>query len=275
MTYPALMVQLQLGRSHTGLLQITQSLAEQFGAGVIGIVACQPLQMIYGETYVSGDLLKASFDEFDEEIAVAETEFRAAFSSQIKILGWQKSITFGPLCDFVAQEGRSADLIITGVTPSGFLSEDHVMSITDLVMQAGRPVLIVPESKTSLNLNRVLVAWNDTREARRAITDALPMLKEAVDVTVVQLAAEEEVAAVRRQLDDVIEWLGRHGVKASAVVAPSSGDDADELSRYATAHGADLLVAGAYGHSRMREWALGGVTRDLLLGGNICSLVSH
>ena len=94
-------------------------------------------------------------------------------------------------------------------------------------------------------------------------------------MTVVEMAAEDELPAACARLKDVIGWLKRHGVVAESIASPSSIDDANVL--YAIAHdrGADVIVAGAYGHSRLREWVLGGVTRDLLLSANRCSLVSH
>lgn len=275
MTYKTLMVQLQPGRSHAGLLRITVDLAEQFAATVIGVAACRPLDPSYGDSYLSGGALQADFDEMEKEIKDAEAEFKAAMGSRIRTLGWRKSITYSPPCDYVATQARNADLLIIGAMPSDFLMESRVMSLSDLVMQAGRPVLIVPEGRASLNLNRVLVAWKDTPEARRAVSDALPMLSKAVDVTIVELVSKGHLEGAEARLGDVVSWLARHGVSATAVVVPSSGDDARDLERYALELGTDLIVAGAYGHSRLREWALGGVTRDLLLGSEMCSLVSH
>jgi nucleotide-binding universal stress UspA family protein len=80
---------------------------------------------------------------------------------------------------------------------------------------------------------------------------------------------------VRTHLQDVVGWLKRHGIEANAVAAPSTGDDATGLKAIAQEQRVDLIVAGAYGHSRVREWVLGGVTRDLLLRGGPPALVSH
>jgi nucleotide-binding universal stress UspA family protein len=78
-----------------------------------------------------------------------------------------------------------------------------------------------------------------------------------------------------KHLEEVAGWLGRHGVKAEGRASLSTGEDADRLYAIAKEQGADVVVAGAYGHSRLREWVLGGVTRDLLLRADICALVSH
>jgi nucleotide-binding universal stress UspA family protein len=145
----------------------------------------------------------------------------------------------------------------------------------DLVMRAGRPVLLVPPTAATLSLDRILVGWKDTREARRAIADALPLLAAAGQVTVVEIAAEGELPAARTRLGEVAAWLERHGVGVRVIAAPGIGEDAPRLRALATQHRADVIVGGAYGHSRMREWVLGGVTREVLLRGDRCAFVCH
>ena len=91
----------------------------------------------------------------------------------------------------------------------------------------------------------------------------------------VEIAADVEMADARDHLEDVVMWLKRHGVGANSLTVPATGDDAAQLDAIARDKDAGLLVAGAYGHNRLREWVLGGVTRDLLLRPRRCSLVSH
>jgi nucleotide-binding universal stress UspA family protein len=107
------------------------------------------------------------------------------------------------------------------------------------------------------------------------VADALPLLKLAGRVTVIEIAPEADRVAARERLDDVAGWLERHGVTAQTFVTPSTGSDSQTLQDIATEERSDLLVAGAYGHSRLREWLLGGVTRDLLQHAPHCTLVSH
>ena len=142
-------------------------------------------------------------------------------------------------------------------------------------MQLGRPVLIVPSAVARVSLERVLIGWKDTRECRRAVLDALPLLKKASHVTVCEIASEEGMAAAQAHLGDVVSWLKRDGITAEAVAVLSTGNDAVRLDAVASEQAADVIVAGAYGHSRLREWALGGVTKDLLLRAERCSFVSH
>lgn len=115
----------------------------------------------------------------------------------------------------------------------------------------------------------------NARETRRAISDALPLLKAATEVTIVEIASERCLDEARAHLADVVSWLKRHGIESTSMVTKAGRDDATELYAIARDKGADVIVAGAYGHSRLREWALGGVTRDLLLRADRCTLVSH
>ena len=273
MSYVSLMVNLELGRPNNELLRVAVNLAERLDAWVIGIASCQPRQVDFGDGYVLGDLFEADRDEIRHDIELAEAEFRSTFAARHTRIEWRSAATFEALADYLASQARSTDLIITGL--AGTSTAMRRVDIDDLVLQAGRPVLIVPAATEPLELRRVLVAWNDTREARRSVFDALPLLQLAEQVMVVEIAAEDEIVEARRRLDDVVGWLKRHGVVAQAQACISSGDDAARLKQIAEDQNAGVLVAGAYGHSRVREWVFGGVTHDLLLHGNCCALVSH
>ena len=275
MTYATLMVHMELGRPNTGLLEIAGDLAERFHAGLIGIAARQPLQMIYGDGYIAGDVYERDRDETVAELKAAELEFRTVLSARIPVIEWRSSQTIASLADYLASEARCVDLILTGVASGDFLDASRNVNTGDLIMQAGKPVLLVPTTANSLKLDRALVAWRDTRETRRAVSDALPLLKQAKAVTVAELATEEELGNARKRVDDVVAWLSRHGVKAEGLAQLSTGDAAVALYALGQDSGADVVVAGAYGHSRFREWVLGGVTRELLLSANRCALVSH
>jgi nucleotide-binding universal stress UspA family protein len=275
-TYATLMVHLELGESNAGLLQIAGDLAERFQAAVIGIAACQPIQLALSDGYVTGEVIRQDIEEIEREIAAAEAEFRTALRPRTDRLEWRSAVIFTPLYDYLAHEARSADLIMTKVDKNAsiFDSSRHV-NMGDLVMQAGRPVLVVPATANSLELDSVVLGWKETPEARRAARDALPMLREAGRVTIIEIAAEAELAAAKARLDDVAAWLKRHGVIAECAAVAAVGDNAGQFDAIAQEQEADLIVAGAYGHSRLRELVLGGVTRDLLLTAGRCVLVSH
>jgi nucleotide-binding universal stress UspA family protein len=274
MTYATLMMHLELGPSKTGLLKIAGALAAKFQASVVGITACQPLQLAYGDGYVSGDVVEQDQAEIQKDVADAENEYRSALHAGKLI--WRSNVTMEPLSDYVGREARSADLVITGVdTVAPLFDTSRHMNVSDLVMRVGRPVLIVPATEGVLKQEHVVVAWKDTREARRAVLDAAPLLKVANHITVVENAPEDGLASTRRRLEDLVAWLERHGVIAEPLAVAATGKDAEQLAQFVREHQADLMVAGAYGHSRLREWVLGGVTHDLLMSATCCSLVSH
>jgi nucleotide-binding universal stress UspA family protein len=275
MSYATLMVHLALGRPNTGLLKITAELAERFRAGVIGIAARQPIQMAYGDGFVAGDLYQQDRDEIIKELNAAETEFRAALAGRVAFVQWRSSQMYAYLADYIADEARCADLVLTGVATGDFLDASRAVNTGELIMHTGRPVLIVPSGASTLKLDHALIGWKDTRETRHAVSDALPLLKHAARVSVVEIAVMDDVAAAVKRTQDVVAWLGRHSIKAEGSAQLSTGDDATALYAFGQDTGADVIVAGAYGHSRLREWVLGGVTRDLLLSANRFSLVSH
>lgn len=276
MTYKTLMIHLQLRQSNEGVLSIAADLADRFQAGVIGIAACQPVQIVQGDVYVSGDLVDQDRKEILKEIRHAEAAFHKALGPRVDLREWRSAVTLASLPGYLADEARGADLIITGLDryTSLFDMSRHV-DIGDLVMQVGRPVLIVPTTAHALKAERIVVGWKDTRESRRAILDALPLLRRAAQVALVEIADAADLAAARARLADVAAWLKRHGVVAELVASPSTGDDAARLNAIVRDQDAGLVVIGAYGHSRLREWAFGGVTRELLLHTDRCLLVSH
>ncbi len=273
--YKTLLVHLEVGHSNTALLRIARDLSDRFHAGVVGIAGCQPMQLLYGGEYLTGDLVQQDRDTIARDLKAAETEFRNVFWNHAQKVEWRSDVTFSPLSDYIAREARCADLLITGVTKVAAFSETRHVNAGDLVMQVGRPVLVVPAAVKQLGLKHTFVAWKDTREARRAIVDALPLLKASEHVSVAGLAREEALPHVLAHLEDVVGWLGSHGVLAKPLPASCPGDDADRLYEIFNDEGADLVVAGAYGHNRLREWALGGVTGDLLLCEDRCAFLSH
>lgn len=273
MTYATLMLHVELGHSNAALLNVAGDLAKRLHARVVGTAVCQPMRILYNDGYVPDAIIEQDRQQIDDDMKAAEAEFRGAFGTAAD---WRPVVSYAPLAEELAKAARCADLVITGVdrNQSLFDTSRHV-EIGDLMMQIGRPCLIVPTGVETLALDHVVVAWKDSGETRRAAADALPLLKLAGRVTVVEIAPEEDVAAARERLRDVVGWLGRHGIEATSIATVSAGEDAVHLDATAGELGADLLVAGAYGHSRLREWVLGGVTRDLLLRAKRASLVSH
>jgi nucleotide-binding universal stress UspA family protein len=146
----------------------------------------------------------------------------------------------------------------------------------EALLKIGRPTLVVPDGVSSLRAEHVVIGWKDAREARRALQDSLPLLHEATRVTVVEICEPGEESTAQKQIDDVVDYLARHRINAnSRVILHQQGSGAAELIEFAQEDGADIIVTGAYGHSRLGEWIFGGVTRDLLGTSSICCLMSH
>lgn len=165
----------------------------------------------------------------------------------------------------MARVARAVDLVVTG-GPAGAGDIYNTVSTPELLISSGRPMLVVPPHGGRLETRRILVAWKDTREARRAVSDALSFMHMADEIAIVALGAKEDQDALRAQAEDVAGMVARHSMaRPRTHVAISGGDDVQaDLLAEADRMDADLIVSGAYGHSRAYEWVLGGVTRHLL-----------
>jgi nucleotide-binding universal stress UspA family protein len=263
------MVAMDAGPDADTRARLAAALAVRFSSRLIGVAARPITAPLYFETPVPGlsSMIEVEERRAIEEIAKAEAMLRRAAGNTG--LEWRHAQTLPT--NHAVEHARTADLIVAG-RPRGIDEALDPMSVDcgDLVMNAGRPVLIVPPKVDYVSAQHVVVGWKNTKEARRAVRDALPFLKGAGEVLVVS-AAENDPSA-----DDVVAYLGRHGVSANAVIVGKElAKPADELVRLARQEGADLIVCGAYGHSRTREWVFGGVTRDLLAQSPVCCLMSH
>ncbi len=150
--------------------------------------------------------------------------------------------------------------------------------VEDVVFQAGRPTLLIPYAgRFEPTTGKAMVAWDDSREAARALADSLPLLHRCDGVQLVAWnESKEDDAAVRGRLDAVCRWLARHDVRATARIEPDPGADiADAMLSRAADLEADMIVMGAYGHARWTERVLGGATRGILASMTVPVLMSH
>lgn len=269
------MVQLLPGRTNSSLLALARDLATRIGAKVIGIAACQPASMAYQTVTSPALFVDQDRRDIAQRIKETEDEFRLAFDDHPSGIEWRSATVYETVADYISRECRSVDLLITSnALEAQDTAERHDPG--DIVLQAGRPVLVVPSNIAALDPSRMAIAWKNTREARRAVGDALPLLALADHVTLLEVADEDERPRVDEQLFEMCIWLASHKIIAEPRFVPrSGGKDSEQLNAALEAIGATTVVAGAYGHSRLREWALGGVTRDLTLRARYCSLLSH
>ena len=176
----------------------------------------------------------------------------------------------------LASEARQSDLFV-GTRPYGDPNKGQWIEEA-VLFQSGRPCFFLPPSfQGRSSYDNVLVAWKNTREAARAVADAVPLLKQAKSVVVAivdeQLGAAEEQH--RAPDEDIGRYLSRHGIKAEIHIIDGWTSTGAALRNEAVRTAADLIVMGAYGHSRLREWMLGGATRDVLNAATVPVLVAH
>lgn len=272
MTYSTLLVHLDGARSNAAVLDAAATLAMQYDSRVIGIAACQPVPIGAGHGYLDSAIAVLERDIVIDELARTKVEFYAHAGLKPHVLEWRAIPALINVAHIVAGEARCADLIVTSAGPTPGDPATHA-DTGDLILRAGRPVLVVPDADVTADFQTIVVAWTDTRECRRAITDALPMFHRANRVILVE--ASDDPIGAGKGIKDVIGWLKQHGIDADRINSRINGTPTETLAAIATEVKADLVVAGAYGHSRIREWAFGGVTRDLLLQERRCTLLSH
>ena len=279
MTYATLIVQADADEDGKARIALAAGLARDFGAMLIGVAArdlMPPVTAPVAGPVVVAALLATQEGDIRKQLDAAEQQFRAAAAKQDQRLSWRSEID-DPAKVF-AREGRAADLLVVGRRPESASSHpSRHMDPGEILMRAGRPSLVVPPGLSHLDAAHVVVAWRDSREARRAVADALPLLKRATSVLVLEVCDtvidQEDTKAV---VDDVADYLSRHGVAATAETRLlREASVSAELLLAAEQRGAELVVAGGYAHSRLQEWVFGGLTRTLLGHFPKCCLLSH
>ena len=284
MSIKDILVHLDASPRSTARLDVAADLAARFGAHLtaLAIIDLPPPDVFYGfpsafmDVQRAEDVIERMRAARTEELAGAEQAFRAAVASRGLTGEWR--LVEGVVDDVVALHTRYSDLVVIG-QPDPADSSGRATSISArTLMTSGRPMLVVPFAGnfTTLGTN-VLVGWNGSGEAARALNDALPLLKQARKVTVLAInpragiGGDGDVPAA-----DIALHLARHGVTAEAAHTMASDiSEGDALLSYAADLGVDLLVCGMYGHSPLRERAFGGVTRSLLTEMTVPVLMSH
>jgi nucleotide-binding universal stress UspA family protein len=279
-----ILVHLDTGTRSEVRLGVAADLARRHGAHLtgLGVVNIPEAAILYGGAvpYAAGalDLLAQTRNDILAAMQPVEATFRERLARDGLDGEWR--LTEGNAALTVALHARYADLVVLGQPNPGDAADaarGNDIIVTTL-MSSGRPVLTVPFAGTFPTLGeRVLVAWNATREATRAVNDALPLLEAAKAVTVLAINPRH---GIRGHGDvpsaDIALHLARHGVRAEAAhTVAGEIPDAEALLSYAADISADLIVAGGYGHSRARELVFGGVTRTLLREMTVPIFFSH
>ena len=271
MSYATIMVHVDVVGELGAHVKVAGELATRFRAHLIGISGWSPTSVFLAEEAVQDPI--PSIPPLQEMRSILDAkgqQFYAAFDIDGQTVEWRSGLDFPS--DYIAREARAADLLVIG---RQFRSEDLFRSLDpgELILKAGRPVLLVPNEVTSFSGKRIAIAWKDTREARRAVVDSLPFLEMAESVTIVEVCKDEFPS----KIDDVAIFLGRHRVNATSQRLQPIRDMSTTpcLLQFIRNEDFDLVITGAYGHTRLGEWIFGGVTRALLRESSICCLFSH
>jgi len=273
MSYASLLVYVEVDATSEKRVRLATSLADRFGAVLTGMsaVAVPPPVVAAGRVLVASTV--EDIDLMTAKLAYKESWFRGIAGSDHRKLDWHGSLDFP--AQAVARAARSADLVIIGqakIPGNAYGTLDP----GEAILKMGRPTLVVPEGVAPLQAEHIVIGWKDTREARRAVSDALPFLERATEVTIVEACGPDDEKSALGRLDDVAHYLALHHIKGGPkIMLQQKGSGAEQLIREAEEQRADLLVTGAYGHSRLGEWILGGMTRELLAASPICCLMSH
>jgi nucleotide-binding universal stress UspA family protein len=253
------------------------SLAEQFEAHVLGVAsAYEPV--IPGSVMggIPPDFIEAQRAESEKKARAAIARFEAAakrsnLSAESRIL----NASFSAAADQLGRIGRRFDMIVVGQPDRDAGVPDEIID-EGVLFESGRPVIFVPYIfKGAAKLDRVMVCWDGSRAATRAVADSLPLLGKAKQVEIVIVATgrpkSDEIPGA-----DLGQHLARHGLKVDVkrITSPDIDVPSTILS-YAADSSADLIVMGGYGHSRLREFVLGGATRGLLESMTVPVLMSH
>lgn len=239
------------------------SLAKRFDTTITALYTLPfPTQIYYMGEYVPPSLIQQQVDETRALAVTARRDFEAAAKQAGVTASWIESDD--DALSALQRHGRHCDLAVLGQPDPD--RDPSAMGSTlpgDLALALGRPVLVLPYiGQYTAPGKTVLIAWNDSREAARAVHDALPMLLAATSVIVLCIDGDEQQ---QRSAASLVQHLSHHGITAKLRHTTAADIGAGEALLSALAdNSADLLVMGAYGHSRLREMTLGGVTHTIL-----------
>jgi len=276
MSYKTILVHCDAGRTTAGRVAVALSLAERFDAHLVGLHVRQRFEApMFTDATVALDALYKSYEEsVKTEEAAASAAFQGALADKRRSSEWR--VIDGYAEDTLTAVARYVDLVVVGQREPEPTPEATPSDLPEkLALHSERPVLVVPHIGAAQPPGRtIMVCWNGLREASRATTGALPLLKAAGRVIVLTIDAEKAGQSdAGRQAG---EWLRRHGVKAAVQHDNAVASDVGNviLSRAADS-AADLIVMRIYGHSRMREFVLGGASRTLLASMTVPLLIAH
>ncbi len=280
MSYKTILVHLNDERRVGQLIDVAAHIADRQEAHLVGLYVV-PSALVGSVTGIGSRLIGSGRKAFREEGARIKAVFEKATAGRAMVAEWrmlEPPADHPGTAEAVIEQGRTADLIVASQTDDNW-EYSLLLDFPDrLAVESGRPTLIVPHAGRFPRVGqRVLVAWNGKREATRAVFDALPLLIQAEAVRVLWVNPGNAPSTLGTSPGaDMAAALARHGVKCETGTSVTAGIEVgdDLLSRLAD-FGADTLVMGCYGHSRFREFVLGGASREILKHMTVPVLMSH
>jgi len=282
MSYKTVLVHVDKDKHAAERIKLAAQIAISEDAHLIGAAPSGVSRFIYQSRFIyEGGAMSNHLDSHLEELRKQAADALAQFEKTAKAMGvnsYEARQVDDEAGGGISLQARYSDLVVIGQTD---LDESSSTTLPDfpefVVMNSGRPVLIVPYvGSYNANAKRVLIAWDASTSAVRAITAAIPLLRRAENVDVVVFNADDRGDKHGEQPGaDVGLWLARHGVKVNVVRQTTDIDVGNALLSIATDLGSDMLVMGGYGHSRFREILLGGVTRTVLQSMTVPILMAH
>lgn len=257
------------------------ALAKAHGAHVIGLHLEASYYPAYGEVAIAmpPDVIEQMRKPLRERAQKLEESFKSRMAGENISSEWRSGTTeYSTLPGRIVEEAVSADLVLCPLVEPENVDVTTLDLPERLILEGGRPVLVVPpEKEVQIPPKRVLIAWNNSPQSARAVFDSLDLMKDAEAITVLTLAGNaDERRAAEEHAGNLAANLGRHGLQAKVeAVEIGSASASDYLRSRLEEDGADLMVMGCYGHSRFRELVFGGVTRDILGGVKVPTVMSH
>lgn len=273
MSIKDILLHVDASRAYSARLRVTLHLAHLFEARVVGIMTLpEPDSLAFAENGAVAAAAMASLAELEAEAEATGDKFVAMLGKENLDGEWR--IAKGPAAPAITRHAHAADLVVLGQHDPEHPSD--LIAPEDVVLACGRPVLIVPNAGRFEQVGEtVVIAWNGSREATWAVHEALPLMAMSKLVTAVSVRPSSAGARDGGQRE-LARHLVRHGLKVTdeAISAPAE-DVAETVLTRAADLGADLIVMGAFGRSRLREMVLGGATQDMLEQMTLPVLMAH
>jgi nucleotide-binding universal stress UspA family protein len=272
-----IVVNLSVGEKASPACDYAVSVAATFDAHLAGIAFLyDPIVPVSGAGYIPADVIDAQERENEEATRAALDRFNTACSrAGVGAEPLTLSASFAGVGEQFSRIARRFDLSIVGQAEPESSAVEEIIAESAL-FESGRPVIVVPYiQRAPLKLDNVMVCWDGSRASARAIADAMPLLAKAGRVEVV-IVTNERGKQDEIEGADMGEHLARHGLNVDVKrTALGDIDVADVLLSHAADAGSDFMVMGGYGHSRLREFVLGGVTRSIFRSMTVPVLMSH